>query len=196
MYQLNANSPIHDRPNPEVYIAMSTRAPGLQRMRLSEWARNEGISRITAYRMLRRGILPVNAEQSPTGRWYVLTPTKRFGRTAIYARAGRSRYQVEVINNQISSLSDWAAETSKTIFTVVKEIANPLTDPMPNLERLLYDTQITEIVIHNPDVVGVGRLPLLIAALAPQSRVIRAVNPASREDDLQERIEELAQFFD
>jgi len=168
----------------------------MQRMRLSQWAQQEGISRITAYRMLKKGILPVNAERSPTGRWYVLVPEWRFGRTAIYARAARSRYQVESINQQISSLSDWATETNKTIFTVVKEIANPVTDPLPNLQRLLTDIQITEIVIQSPDVVGLGRLQLLNAALAPQSRLIRAVHPAVREDDLQERVEEFAELFE
>lgn len=168
----------------------------MQRMRLSEWARKEGISRITAYRMLQKGILPVNAEKSPTGRWYVLVPEWRFGRTAIYARASRSRYQVEVINQQISSLSDWAGNANKTIFTVVKEIANPLIDPLPNLQRLLADVQITEIVVENPDVVGLGRLPLLNAALAPQNRLVRAVRPAVREDDLQERLEDILQMFD
>lgn len=170
--------------------------PGMRRMRLSEWARREGISRITAYRMLQKGILPVMSERSPTGRWYVLVPEHRFGRSVIYARASRSRYQTELINKQISDLSDWAAESGKTIFTVVKEIANPLTASLPHLRKLLADIQITEIVVHNPDVVGIGRLPLLSAALAPQGRIIRAVHPSPREDDLEERIEELLQYVD
>ena len=175
---------------------MTARLPGMQRMRLSEWARQEGISRITAYRMLQKGILPVNAEQSPTGRWYVLVPEWRFGRTAIYARASQGRHQVEVINRQISSLSDWAAQMNKPIFTVVKEIANPLTATLPNLRRLLMDIQITEIVVYNPDVVGIGRLTLLNASLAPQQRLIRAVHPAVREDDLQQRLDEVIEYIE
>ncbi len=175
---------------------MTTRLPGMQRIRLSEWARKEGISRITAYRMLQKGILPVTAEQSPTGRWYVLVPEWRFGRTAIYARASQGRHQVEVINRQISSLSEWASQTNKPIFTVAKEIANPLTDPLPNLQRLLMDIQITEIVVYNPDVVGIGRLTLLNASLASQQRLIRAVHPAVREDDLQQRLDEVLQYIE
>ncbi len=175
---------------------MTARLPGMQRMRLSDWARQEGISRITAYRMLRKGILPVNAEQSPTGRWYVLVPDWRFGRTAIYARASRGRHQVDVINRQISSLSDWAAQANKVIFTVVKEVANPLTDPLPNLQRLLMDIQVTEIVVYNPDVVGIGRLTLLNASLASQQRLIRAVHPSVREDDLQQRLDEILEFIE
>lgn len=175
---------------------MNSRFFGLKRIRLSEWARQEGISRITAYRMLKKGILPVNAERSPTGRWYVVMPEAQLGRTAIYARSSPSRYQVDSINTQISALSHWAASVNKTIFTVVKEIANPLTDSMPNMQKLLGDIQIAEIVVYNPDVVGIGRLPLLNAALAPQGRLIRPIHSIVREDDMQERIEEMTQLFD
>ncbi len=164
----------------------------MERIRLSEWARREGISRITAYRMLQRGILPVPIEKSQTGRWYVLVPTVKYGRSAFYTRATPSRYQVESINNQVAELSEWAANANRTVFTIVHEIANPLTDEMPQLVRLLSDIQITEIIIHNPDIVGVGRLPLLTAALAPQGRVVRALYQAIREDDLQGAMEELS----
>ena len=66
---------------------------GLRRVRLSEWARQEGIARITAYRMLQRGILPVPSERSPTGRWYVLLPAKPTGRIALYTRATPGPHQ-------------------------------------------------------------------------------------------------------
>ena len=169
---------------------MEHRSDDLARVRLSEWARKEGISRITAYRMLQKGILPVPAEQSPTGRWYVLVPRRpRVGRSVIYARAARSRRQADLLNNQIVAVSEWATEHRRDIFTVVMEIANPVTDALPRLERLLANVQITEIIIHNPRIVGVGRYPLLVAALTPQRRFITAVNPARRERDLNRAID-------
>ncbi|MCY4303288.1 MAG: hypothetical protein OXC62_00640 [Aestuariivita sp.] len=171
---------------------MVSRQPQYRRVRLSEWALKEGISRITAYRMLQKGLLPVKVERSPTGRWYVMMPTNSTIKTAIYARATASRHQTESINRQISSLSDWANEANKPIFTVVKEIANPLDGRLPNLEKLLADSQINEIVIHNPDIIGLGRLYVLNAALAPQGRSIRALNAPIREDDLQQMIEEIS----
>lgn len=157
---------------------MNTRTDGLSRMRLSEWARNEGISRITAYRMLQRGILPVPAERSPTGRWYVLVPQPRVGRSVIYARTSRGPQQGDLLNRQITVASDWATEHRREVHTVVMELANTVTDPLPQLERLLVDVQITEIIIHDPGVLGLGRYALLVAALAPQQRIITAVNPA------------------
>ena len=61
----------------------------LERIRLTEWARREGIARITAYRMLRRGILPVVSERSPTGRWYVYVRVES-GRTHCHLRPRRT----------------------------------------------------------------------------------------------------------
>ncbi len=147
---------------------------GPRRVRLSEWAHREGIARITAYRMLQRGILPVPTEQSPTGRWYVLLPPERLGKTVIYTRATPGPGQIESINRQVAALSEWAADRHRTVFTVVREIADPARHRLSRLERLLADPEITEILIDNPAVVGSGRLSLLTAALAPQGRAIVA----------------------
>ena len=156
---------------------------GLQRVRLSEWARQQGISRLTAYRMLKRGILPVPSERSPTGRWYVLVPLRQIGRTAIYARAAPSPRQIDIINNQIAALSEWTAIRHRSVFTVVREIADPFISPMPRLERLLADRQITEIVVDNPAIIGINRFQLLVAALAPQGRIVTAVHAGKQRDD-------------
>lgn len=145
---------------------------GLRRVRLSEWARQEGIARITAYRMLQRGILPVPSERSPTGRWYVLLPDTRSGRTAFYARAAPGPDQATAINDQIVTLTEWAASQRQPAFIVVREIADPFVDPMPKLARLLADPQISDIVIESPAVVGEFKYRLLVAALAPQGRVL------------------------
>ena len=167
---------------------------GLQRVRLSEWARDQGISRITAYRMLKRGILPVPSERSPTGRWYVLLPPKRSGRTAIYARATPGPNQIESINSQLTELTEWAASHRRTVFTVVREVADPFLDSLPRLRALLADPQITEIAVHDPAVVGVFHFQLLVAALAPQGRTLTVVRATdgqaheTRRDDLRSAI--------
>ena len=142
-----------------------------ERVRLSEWARREGISRITAYRMLRRGILPVPFERSPTGRWYVLVPAKRIGRLGIYIRADPGMERIHRINAQTARLSAWAAHHHLNVFTVVQEVADPNTDPLPRLERMLADRNLTHILIDSPEVIG-SSYRLLVAALAPQGRAI------------------------
>ena len=144
----------------------------LRRVRLSDWAREEGIARITAYRMLQRGILPVPSERSPTGRWYVLLPARRPGRIAFYARAAPGPEGARLINEQIVILSEWASTQRQTAFVVVREIADPFVTQMPKLARLLADAQISDIVIASHAVIGEFKYGLLISALAPQGRSI------------------------
>ena len=148
---------------------------GVRRIRLSEWARQQGISRLTAYRMLQRGVLPVPSEQSPTGRWYVLVSE---GRSVIYARTKPGPHQIEEINNQVSTLAQWAAYREVRVFTVVREIADPPAEPMPRLEKLLEDRQITQILIASPSVVGTCQYRLIMSALYPSGRSIFAANPS------------------
>lgn len=147
---------------------------GLRRVRLSEWAAEQGIARITAYRMLRRGILPVPSERSPTGRWYVLLPALRTERMAFYTRASQGPDQAHVLNGQIAALSEWAAFQNREVYIVVKEIAVPLTGRLPKLAGLLADPHISEVVVESRDVVGDAAFQLLVAALAPQGRKITA----------------------
>ena len=148
----------------------------LERIRLAEWARREGIARITAYRMLRRGILPVVSERSPTGRWYVYVPSNRVGRTVIYVRAAPGPHQITSLERQFESLSRWARRKDRTNFTVVREIANPFTDNLPKFEALVADPHVTEIVIKHPWVVGEFQFRLLVAALGSQGRSLSVAN--------------------
>ena len=176
------------------------RSRGMRRIRLSQWAQEEGISRITAYRMVQKGILPAPTERSPTGRWYVLVTESRTERMAFYTRATRSPDQALVINHQIAALSEWAASRRRNVDLVAREVATPFVDPMPKLAELLANDQISEIVIENPEVVGEAQYHLLVAALAPQGRTITIANRdgrgrAARQGDLRATISSLCQHL-
>lgn len=153
---------------------MDSSTDEMERVRLTAWARRQGISRITAYRMLKRGILPAPVERSPTGRWYVLLPVKRSGRVAIYSRADPKPNSADIINRQVAALAEWAGANRRIVFDIVRETANPQTGPMPKLERLLADKQISEILIENPSALGTA-YRLLVAALIPQGRRIISI---------------------
>lgn len=172
----------------------------LERIRITEWARREGISRSTAYRMLRRGILPLLSERSATGRWYVYVPTTPRGRTVLYARAAPGPDQVASLDRQTASLSRWAQRHSRTNFAVVREIANPLTDILRKLEAVVADPNVTEIVIDHPGVVGEAQSRLLLAALASQGRALSVMsgtrlNSRDRKADLQSGIARLCVYL-
>ena len=170
---------------------------GLQRIRLSEWARQQNISRITAYRMLRRRLLPVPSERSPTGRWYVLVPPKQDGRMAVYARVAPGPDAVDNINRQITALTEFAVQNNRSVFTIVREIADPYTHSLPRLQRLLSDKQVTNILVQSPAVIGLHTYALLVAALNPEGRAItsletRKQNVSLRRSDLRAAIASLA----
>ena len=162
----------------------------LLRIRLAEWARREGIARITAYRMLRRGILPVFSERSPTGRWYVYVPSSKTRQTVIYVRAAPGPDQVASLNRQVESLSKWAQYNGRSHFAVIREIANPFTDNLPKFEALVADTHVTEIVIDRPWVVGEFQFRLVVAALASQGRTM-TVARGTRRAQSRDRIADL-----
>ena len=170
------------------------RADGLVRIRLSQWAKSEGVSIDTAYRMLRRGLLPVTAEQSPTGRWYVLVSAPRAGRLAFYVRASPGRDAAEEINRQLRVLVNWAGPRRLEPFVIVREIADPLVTPLRRLGGLLSDREITTIVIERAQVVGDATLSLLTASLTPQARSIVLVN--ARATSLRTRRTEIEQTLD
>ena len=152
------------------------RQTGLRRIRLSEWARGEGIARITAYRMLQRGILPVPVERSPTGRWYVLVPDRSSGRLVLYARASPGTKAAYHVNGQLYTLVEWSRLNRQRVHSTITEIADPYVSTLPKLARLLSDQTITQVVIESPAVIGESKYNLLTAALAPQGRSIVPVN--------------------
>ena len=119
-------------------------------------------------------------ERSPTGRWYVLLQENRTERMAFYTRATRSPDQALVINNQIAALSEWAASRRRHVHLVAREIATPWVDRLPKLAELLANEQITEIVVENPAVLGESQYQLLVAALAPQGRMVTIANNDKR----------------
>ena len=170
--QIDAGATLNAMSGPSI-----DRSDGFQRIRLSDWARRQGIARVTAYRMLRRGLLPVPSEKSPTGRWYVLIPPDRPGRFAFYTRAAPGPEQAFDINRQIESLTQWAALQRRRPFVVAREIGHPFSQPLRKLASLLADSEISDIVVDTVDVVGATQFSLLIAALAPQGRSIIVANP-------------------
>lgn len=144
-----------------------------RRIRLSQWAREQGIAWVTAHRMVKKGILPVPAEMSPTGRWYVNVPhPHEHGIMAMYIQTMRGEGQQMAINAQIERLSRWAAHQRRHIAVTVKEVVNPATLQRPKLGKLLADRQISDIAIDNVDVIGRSTYPLLAAALHAENRAI------------------------
>ena len=143
-----------------------------ERIRLSEWARREGISIDTAYRMIKRGVMPAATERSPTGRWYVLMPLPRSGKVAFYVRASPGREAAVELNRQLATLVEWARPRRLDPDLIVREVADPLIAPLRNLGSLLADRDVGTIIIERMHVFGPAVFAALGAVLGSQGRSI------------------------
>jgi predicted site-specific integrase-resolvase len=120
-------------------------------MKLSQYAKQVGVSYKTAYRWYRAGTL--DAYQTPTG--IIVVRDKRdekpvTGRIALYARVS-SLGQKEDLERQRQRLKDYAAAKGYQVAKEVVEIASGLNDKRPKLEKLLADTSIGTIIVENRD---------------------------------------------
>ncbi|MCL6577570.1 MAG: IS607 family transposase, partial [Kyrpidia sp.] len=77
-------------------------------MKLSDWARQQGISYMTAWRWWKDGKLPVPARQTESGTILVdVPPSRKDGRTVVYARVS-SHDQRSDLDRQVSRITQWA----------------------------------------------------------------------------------------
>jgi putative resolvase len=120
-------------------------------MKLSTYAKQQGISYKTAWRWYKAGML--DAYKTETGTVIVRdaqhAPSST-GRIALYARVS-SRGQQEDLDRQLARLKDYAAARGYQVAKEVTEIASGLNEKRPKLEKLLADTSIGTIVVENRD---------------------------------------------
>jgi len=143
-------------------------------MKLSDWARQQGISYITAWRWFRAGKLPVPARQLPTGTILVEAPRSE-GTTVLHARVS-SADQKEDLERQVQRLQAFAQEQGWTAVTVVTDIGSGVNGKRKNLLRILRDPQVVRIVMEHRDRLARFGCDVLEAALAASGRhvVVRA----------------------
>jgi putative resolvase len=120
-------------------------------MKLSQYAKQTGISYKTAWRWYKAGTL--DAYKTATGTVIVRDasdPKPVTGRIALYARVS-SLGQKEDLDRQIVRLKDYAAAKGYQVSKEITEIASGLNDSRPKLEKLLADTSIGTIIVENRD---------------------------------------------
>jgi predicted site-specific integrase-resolvase len=91
-------------------------------MKLSDWARQQGISSITAWRWFRTGKLPVPACQLPPGTILVEAPRPE-GTTVLYARVSSADQKAD-LERHVQRLQAFAQEQGWTEVTVVTDIGS------------------------------------------------------------------------
>lgn len=162
-------------------------------MKLSQYAKQQGISYRTALRWFRDGT--IQGYQAPSGT-IIVTEREQVQhvseKVAIYARVSSSEHR-ENLERQAERLSQYCTVRGYQVALVVKEIASGVNDSRPKLLSLLKDTSITRLVVEHRDRLTRFGFHYIDVLLSVQGRVIEVVNPA--ENDKEELLADLASII-
>ncbi|MGI0130583.1 MAG: IS607 family transposase [Thermoplasmata archaeon] len=154
-------------------------------MKLSEWAKRNGIKYKTAHRWLQRGILPDPAKQLHTGTILVDVREIKEQSVALYARVS-SRDQKADLERQQGRLVVWATQHHLPVRQVVSEVGSGLNGHRSRLLALLKDPAITAIVVEHRERMARFGSEYIEAALAGSGRRLLVVEETELKDDLVE----------
>jgi len=152
-------------------------------MKLSVWAKSQGLTYKTAWRMWKLGQMPVPVEQLPTGTLIVkIDETKEQG-VALYARVSSSDQKAD-LDRQLVRLTEHAIARKWHITDSVKEIGSGLNGHRKGLMRLLSDPKSQTILVEHRDRLMCFGFEYIEATLAAQGRVIKVIEPDEMTDDI------------
>ncbi len=166
-------------------------------MRLSEWAKQEGVHYQTAWRWFRDGQLPVPATRTATGTILVDVPraaAASAGGVAVYARVS-SHDQRGDLDRQVARLTEWATGSGMAVDQVVTEVASGMNGRRRKLARLLSDASVSTIVVEHRDRLARFGVEHLEAALSAQGRSVVVVDEGEVDDDLVRDMTEVLTSF-
>jgi predicted site-specific integrase-resolvase len=152
-------------------------------MKLSVWAKLQGLRYETAWKMWKTGRLPVPAEQLPTGTIIVHPPvTAPEGGVALYAGVS-SADQKPDLERQVARLAVYAAENGLRVTEIVKEVGSSLNSHRRGLMRLLRTPAVTTVVVeHRARLMRFG-FEYVEAALAAQGRTVVVIDATEVQSD-------------
>ncbi len=148
-------------------------------MKLSQYAKNKGISYRTAWEWFNKGLIP-NAKQFPTGTIIVeenQTSTTKNDNIVIYARVSSPSRKNE-LQYQVNRCEEFCSARGMVIHKVYKEVASGMNDKRRELLRMLEENPTT-IVVENKDRLtrfGFNYLETLLNKLGTKIIVINHVN--------------------
>jgi putative resolvase len=154
-------------------------------MKLSQYAKQQGISYSTALRWWHQGA--IRGYQAPSGTIIVETeskPAEPDARVAIYARVSSAEHK-ENLERQAQRLTQYCTIRGYRIVKLVKEIGSGVNDNRPKLLSLLRDPLITRVVVEHKDRLTRFGFRYIETLLEIQGRTIEVVNPAeNNKEDL------------
>lgn len=163
-------------------------------MKLSEWAKQQGISYKTAWRWFKDGKLPVPVRQTETGTILIEDKTSDDGKVALYGRVS-SADQKPDLDRQISRLTKRVTQMGLSVDLVVTEIGSGVNGHRPKLMKLLSNPKVKIIAVEHRDRLMRFGSEYVESALTAQGRQLFVADESELKDDLvQDMIDVLTSF--
>ena len=118
-------------------------------MKISQYAKENSITYMTAYRMVKSGKLP--SKTLPSGTIVIIEGAEqRPEYTVCYSRVSSSQNKVN-LETQSKRVQDFCAAKGWVVKEVVEECASGLNDQRPKLQKVLTNGKVTRIVVEHKD---------------------------------------------
>lgn len=166
-----------------------------KRIKLSQWAKDNGVAWRTAYRYFKSG--KISGIQYDNGTILIDVPEEESsstGLTVIYARVSNSSRRKTDLEYQADRLVKYAIANGWTVDKVIKEVGSGLNDQRPKLDRLLQSEQkINRLIVEHKDrLTRFGYHYLELLAKAKGFEII-IVNPT--QNDKEDLLEDLTNII-
>ena len=152
------------------------------RIRLSEWARSQGIHPKTALRWAHEDRVP-GAVQAASGRWLVEVDAAPNDHVVLYGRVSSSDQKAD-LERQLGRLRDFAAARGLTVTKEISEVGSGLNGARRGLAGVLSDGSVQCVVVEHRDRLARFGVEYIEAALAAQGRTIIIVNEGEQKLDI------------
>jgi putative resolvase len=164
-------------------------------VKLSEWARRNGVPYKTAWKWFRTGVLPDPAIQLKTGTILVrINEVPSEGIVALYARVS-SHGQKADLERQQGRLVAWATERGLKVGKVVAEVGSGPNGRRSKLLALLRDPKVLTIVVEHRDRLARFGSDYIEATLRQAGRHLLVVEEGEANDDLVQDMVDLLTSF-
>lgn len=165
-------------------------------LKLSEYARREGILYRAAYNRFKQGKIP-NARLNDAGGIIIVeddVPSSS-SEVVVYVRVSTGD-QRSSLDGQASRCIDYANSQGLSVHRVVREIASGLNDSRPKLLSLLRDQQVGVIVVEHKDRLTRFGFNYIVELLQSQGRRVLVVNEvdSDRDDLMQDFVSVITSF--
>lgn len=161
-----------------------------KRIKITEYARQQGLDRQTVYRMWRKGEITGIQLQSGTilidiTQEYDAQEQKRSNRAILYSRVSSSQNK-DNLETQSQRLQDYAAARGYEIVRNIKEIGSGLNDNRKKLLKILQEDDYDVIIVEHKDRLTRFGFNYIETLLNTKNKEIVVINHLEDDNDLLE----------